>query len=89
MSFNQFLVEVGMVEEDKPFEKCAEQDIKTARQRYLNCLSVSVKGSGSVIIKRDPKDIFTNNFNPNLMLIHGANHDIQLVVDMYACAHQK
>ena len=86
MSFNEFLVEVGMVNEDKPIERCSEEEIKIARQRYLDALSVGIKGSGSVIIKRDPKDIFTNNFNPNLMLIHGANHDIQLVVDMYACA---
>ena len=39
-----------------------------------------------MFLKRNPKDVFTNNFNPNLMLIHGANHDVQMVVDQYACA---
>jgi hypothetical protein len=86
MSFNEFLVDVGMLQEDKTIYECSEQDIKDARQRYLNALSVSVRGTGSVFIRREPKDIFTNNFNPDLMLIHGANHDIQLVVDMNACA---
>jgi hypothetical protein len=62
MSFNEFLVEVGMLEEDKPFNQCSEQDIKLARKRYLEALSVSVRGTGAVFIKRSPKDIFTNNF---------------------------
>ena len=57
-----------------------------AKQRYLSALSASVKGSGAVFLKRDTKDIFCNNFNPNLMYIHGANHDIQICVNMYACA---
>ena len=86
MSFNEFLVEVGMLIEDKPLIKCSVQEIKQARQRYIEALSVSVRGTGSVLIRREPKDIFTNNFNPNLMEIHGANHDIQPVVDQYACA---
>ena len=86
MSFNEYVVDVGMLKDDKPFDKCSEQEIKEARQRYLDALSISIRGTGAVFIRREPKDIFTNNFNPNLMLIHGANHDLQLVVDMYACA---
>ena len=86
MSFNKFLAEVGMLNEKKSFEEYSEEDIKKAKIRYLNALEVSIKGTGSVFIKREPKDIFTNNFNPNLMLIHGANHDVQLVVDQYAYA---
>ena len=79
LSFPQFLVEVGMY-------KTNETTYDEAKQRYLSALSASVKGSGAVFIKRDPKDIFCNNFNPNLMYIHGANHDLQICVDMYACA---
>ena len=37
-------------------------------------------------MKREPKDVFTNNFNPHIMQIHQANHDIQIVSDPYACA---
>ena len=61
MSFEEFLVDVGMLKEDKPLDICSEQDIKDARQRYLDALSVSVRGTGSVFIRREPKDIFTNN----------------------------
>ena len=81
MSFNEFLADVGMLIEDKPIHKCSVQEIKQARQRYLEALSLSVRGTGSVLIRREPKDIFTNNFNPTLMEIHGANHDVQPVVD--------
>ena len=86
MSFNEFLVEVGMLLEYKVFDKCSSQELKQAKKRYLEALSVSVRGTGSVLIRREPKDIFTNNFNPSLMEIHGANHDVQPVVDQYACA---
>ena len=61
MSFNEFLVDVGMLKEDKPFDRCSEQEIKEARQRYLDALSVSIRGTGAVFIRREPKDIFTNN----------------------------
>ena len=73
LSFPQFLIEVGMY-------KTNETTYDEAKQRYLSALSASVKGSGAVFIKRDPKDIFCNNFNPNLMYIHGANHDLQTIV---------
>ena len=49
-------------------------------------MSASIKGNGAIFVKREPKDTFTNNFNPQIMHIHEANHDIQLVSDPYACA---
>ena len=52
----------------------------------MKALSVGVKGNGAIFIKREPKDVYTNNFNPQVMQIHEANHDIQLVSDPYACA---
>ena len=52
-----------------------------AYQRYINALSASVRGTGSVFLKRETKDVFTNNYNRKLMGIHKANHDIQMVVD--------
>ena len=39
-----------------------------------------------LVLKRDPCDIFTNNFNKNLLQIHKANQDIQLIFDEYAVA---
>ena len=47
---------------------------------------MSVCGTGAIFIEREPRDIFINNFNPNLMMILEANHNIQIVVDPYACA---
>ena len=52
-----------------------------AYQRYLNALSVSVRGTGAIYLKRNPKDVLTNNFNRQLMTVHKANHDIQIVID--------
>ena len=45
-----------------------------------------MKFSGLLILKRETKDIFTNNFNRQLILIHGANMDIQYCSDPYAVA---
>ena len=67
-----------------PYAKKTEKE--QAKKKYISALSASVRGTGTVFLKRNPKDIFCNNFNPNLMLIHGANHDVQMVVDQYACA---
>ena len=82
MSFPQFLFEVGMF--DNSFIDEAEFD--RARQRYLTALRCRVKSSGLLILKRETKDIFTNNFNRQLILIHGANMDIQYCSDPYAVA---
>ena len=86
LNFIEFLREVGMFDDDKEICEYNDKDIERANIRYISALSVSVRGTGSVFLKRNPKDVFTNNFNPNLMLIHGANHDVQMVVDQYACA---
>ena len=39
-----------------------------------------------VLLKRAVKDIFTNGYNQKIMKLHNANHDIQIVIDQYACA---
>jgi hypothetical protein len=44
------------------------------------------KNKTSVILKREPKDCFTNNYNPHLLKAWEANMDIQYVTDAYACA---
>jgi hypothetical protein len=81
MTFIQFLFEVGMFENDKIFENISDEDKSAAYQRYINALSASVRGTGTVFLKRGTKDIFTNNFNRRILEVHKANHDIQIVVD--------
>ena len=70
-----------MFENDKPLKNCSNQEKASAYQRYINALSASVQGSGSIFLKRETMDVLTNNFNRRLMSIHQANHDLQIVVD--------
>ena len=84
LSFLQYLKDVGMFSNDaKPNDAL---EIEKAHNCYKNALSASIKGNGAIFVKRDPKDVFTNNYNPHIMQIHEANHDLQLVSDPYACA---
>ena len=39
----------------------------------------------SVVMKRDVKDCWTNNYNPALLDIWNANMDIQYITDAYSC----
>ena len=81
LTFIEFLYEVGMFESKKPLEECSSKEKALAYQRYIKALSASIRGSGSIFLKRETKDILTNNFNRKLMGIHQANHDLQIVVD--------
>ena len=63
-----------------------EDALKNAKERYLTALRSDVRGSGMLILKRNPCDVFTNNYNNKLMNYHEANQDIQYVSDMFACA---
>jgi hypothetical protein len=70
-TFDEFLCAVGMTEDD-----------------YINALSTSVgsQGVGSeVFLKRDCKDVFTNNYNKQILDIHRANMDLSFILDEYAC----
>ena len=80
-TFLKFLYEVGMFECDKSLENYSDSEKHNALKRYLNALSASVRGTGTVLIKRKMKDLFTNNFNRRLLGVHKANHDIQIVID--------
>ena len=70
-----------MFEKEKSLTEYSRKEKLDAYHRYINALSTSVKGTGSVFLKRDAKDLFTNNYNRSLMGVHKANHDIQIVVD--------
>ena len=80
LSFWQFIFEVGMFESDKKLADFTESEKKIAKERYLKALKTDLKGSGAIFLKRSVSDIFINNYNPNLILLHGANHDIQIIV---------
>ena len=64
----------------------SDQDKEEAKQRYLNAISASVQGTAMVVLKRKVKDIFVNGFNPKIMRLHKANHDLQICIDHYSCA---
>ena len=86
MSFLDFLYEVGMFETEKELSNYSKTEIDAAKQKYYDALSASIHGTGAVILKRDVKDIFTNGYNKSIMRLHQANHDLQVVIDQYACA---
>ena len=75
-----------MFEKEKQLEKFSETEIKAAKKRYYNALSASIRGTGAVIMKRKVRDILTNGYNKSIMCLHQANHDLQVVIDQYACA---
>ena len=81
LTFLEFLQDVGMFSSEKQLGKYTAKEKNDAYNRYINALSAPIRGTSAVILKRGTKDVFTNNYNRNLMKIHKANHDIQMVVD--------
>ena len=53
----QFLFNVGMCKENKSMEQLSENEKNYAYQRYLNAISVSVRGTGAIFLKRNPKQL--------------------------------
>ena len=51
---------------------------------FIEALTLSSKRH-MVILKRQPKEQFINNYNPLLLSVWQANMDIQLILDTYAC----
>ncbi|XP_077385098.1 uncharacterized protein LOC144023466 [Festucalex cinctus] len=51
---------------------------------YMECLHMTAAKS-SVVLKRDPKDCWVNNYNPHLLLAWNANMDIQYILNAYSC----
>ena len=86
LSFTEFLYQVGMFNTEKELRACSHEEIEAAKLRYYNALSASIRGTGAVFMKRKVKDLFTNGYNINIMRLHEANHDLQVVIDQYACA---
>ena len=84
MSFQEFLYAVGMYEEGATFDETNKESFDEAKCRYLTALRCEVKSTGYVLLERSNKDIFVNNFNKSLAVIHPANHDVQFITDTYA-----
>ena len=86
LSFWEFLHSVGMFEKNKSYSECSSKDKEKAKTRYLNAISVSIKGKAAILLKRNVKDMFTNGYNKNLMKIQQSNMDIQVCIDHFAVA---
>lgn len=67
LTYEEFLEELGLTEKE-----------------YMCGLRASVRKRGvQVFLKREPRDIFTNNYNPKLTLLHRANIDVTFITDEY------
>ena len=51
---------------------------------FLEALSL-LSCKASIVMARGPKDVWVNNYNPNLLKAWNANLDIQYVLDPYSC----
>ena len=80
LTFLEFLHNAGMFEE-KSSNYYTDAEKVNAYERYINALSASVKGTGQIFLERSTEDLFTNNFNLQLLKLHQANIDIQIVID--------
>ena len=86
LDFWHFLYEAGMFDQNKLPEEYSENEKQAAKLRYLNAIAVGIQGSGTVILKREVKDLFVNGFNSTIMKLHQANHDLQICVDQFSVA---
>ena len=86
MSFDEFLLDVGMYE-SLASSLSPEEKREQAIKRYVNALRASINGSGYVFLKRNPEDIFINHFNTLIMSIVKCNHDIQYIFDEFSCTN--
>ena len=70
MNFLNFIYETGMFTTFKPVNEYTDEEIKEAKERYINAISMSVKGTGKIFLRRNVKDIFTNGYNKKIMRLH-------------------
>ena len=56
---------------------------RVSSSAYYQALSTSAIGT-SVVLKRKPKDIYVNNFNPEWIKAWDANMDLQVCMDQFA-----
>ncbi|CAJ1069182.1 uncharacterized protein LOC115579693 [Xyrichtys novacula] len=54
------------------------------KEEYHRCLQSKTNGS-QVMLKRGPKDVWVNGYNPYLLKAWNANMDIQFILNPYSC----
>ena len=75
---------LSKVEQDEPFDEFLE-NIGLSESDYMKTLQSSVT-DGKVFLKRKPIECRVNPYMKDLLGVWKANHDIQYVLDAYACA---
>lgn len=55
------------------------------KENYMQALRDTASKT-TIILQREPKDCFVNNYNQHLLSIWKANMDIQFVTDPWACS---
>ncbi|XP_066264724.1 uncharacterized protein [Branchiostoma lanceolatum] len=69
-------------------EKCSTDDILKEAQlttaQFCDALNLMATRK-QVVLRREPKDMWVNNYNPHLLRAWNGNMDIQYVLDAYSC----
>ena len=64
--------------EKLPFDDML-QEIGISKEEYLSDLRATVKVSFQFLPTRQYRDVFINNYNPQLLKDNPSNHDIQII----------
>ncbi|KAI8498196.1 hypothetical protein Bbelb_241400 [Branchiostoma belcheri] len=69
-------------------EKCSTDDllkeVKITTAQF--CVAMNTMANRKqIMLRREPKDMWVNNYNPHLLRAWNANMDIQYVLDAYSC----
>ena len=83
LSFMEFLYEVGMFSPKTRYEDISNEDRVKAKTRYLDAIASGIRGSAVLLLERKVEDIFINGFNDDIMRLHLANIDVQLITDSH------
>lgn len=58
-------------------------EINISEEQYMSALKISSKGK-NIILKRNPRDVFINGCNHEILRLWGANVDFQFILDEYS-----
>ena len=60
-------------------------ELQMSEEQYVLAIRRGVKGT-EVMLKREPADIRTNQYNRSLLDVWQANIDVSFIIDPYSCA---
>ena len=86
MTFEDFLEDLGMMK-NLSAKLSKIEKFELARKRYLKALRADIKGIGAVYHRRNPSDVFINNYSRKYMTLLKSNHDLQYITEPHACAN--